>query len=88
MKLIISLLLGCLIGYLFNLSKKTLKINSSLQLVIIFILLFSMGLSIGINPKILNNLDTIGLSSLIFALLTTVFSIVFVFFIGKIILKE
>lgn len=88
MNLIISIILGAVIGLVVNIKDKILDFNSKFQFLLLIFLLFFMGLSIGANERIINNLGTIGLASFTYALLTTVLSIIFVFFIGKIIIKE
>jgi uncharacterized transporter YbjL len=88
MNLIISIILGAVIGLFFNIKDKILDFNSKFQFLLLIFLLFFMGLSIGANERIINNLGTIGLASFTYALLTTLLSVIFVFFIGKIIIKE
>jgi len=88
MSLVISLVLGMGIGFFLKLNKNILKINSKIQLLILIGLLFSMGMSLGINPDIIKNLKTIGITSLIFSSLTVFFSILFVFLFHKFGVKE
>jgi len=84
MELIFSLIIGLLIGLLFKIKEPLLEMNGKFQLVILFLLLFSMGVSLGINPDIVTNLSNIGFISIIFSILIVGFSIVFVFIFGKI----
>ena len=88
MTLVISLILGMAIGWVLKLNKSILKINSKIQIAILLGLLFSMGMSLGVNPDIVSNLKTIGITSLIFSSLTVFFSIIFVFLFHKFIIKE
>ena len=59
MLIVIGLMVcGILIGFRFR--KRNLKFISPLITVAIWILLFLLGLSVGGDPKIMNNLGTIG----------------------------
>ena len=84
MELIISLIIGLLIGLVFKIKKPILEINGKFQLLVLFLLLFSMGVSLGINPDIVTNLSTIGFVSIVFSVLIVGFSILFVYIFGKI----
>lgn len=85
MNLIISLSLGLMLGLFLNIKKQVLKVNSHFQLVILFLLLFAMGISLGIDPDIVSNLRNIGLTAFIFSLGTVGFSILFVYVASKLI---
>lgn len=73
-KIIPFLCAGIAIGLFLNLGEKTKKLNSHLQLLGLVLLLGSMGISIGANPSIMNNLSTIGFQSFMYALVSVVFS--------------
>ena len=63
MLIVIGLMVsGILLGYLFR--ERTLKFVQKLITWAIFILLFLLGLSVGVNAQIMNNLDTIGIDAL------------------------
>ncbi|MCT8976198.1 LysO family transporter [Clostridium sp. CX1] len=79
--IIISLCIGAAIGYFINLSDKQKNYNSKLQQIGVVFLLFCMGASAGANKSIVNNLKNIGQISVTFAVLTSIFSIILVFFI-------
>lgn len=83
-----TLLLGVAVGALFKFSEKQVKIISSLQTVGVLVLLFIMGISVGVNPDIVNKLSEIGVSALVFALLTTLMSVVVVYFVTTIYMKK
>jgi uncharacterized membrane protein YbjE (DUF340 family) len=85
--ILIALTLGIIVGLIFKFNEKQKFILSKLQLVGVTFLLFSMGASIGIKDSILLNLKNIGLSSLFFALSTSLFSIIIVYFITKLFFK-
>lgn len=64
MLIVIGLMIsGIVLGYLFR--KKNLSLIPRLITCAIFALLFLLGLSVGTNDQIMNNLDTIGLDALI-----------------------
>jgi uncharacterized membrane protein YbjE (DUF340 family) len=84
MELIFSLIIGLLIGLILKIKKPLLEMNGKFQLLVLFLLLFSMGVSLGINPDIVTNLSNIGFVSIIFSVLIVGFSIIFVFICGKI----
>lgn len=64
MLIVIGLMVsGILLGYLFR--EKNLKFIQKLITLAIFALLFLLGLSVGTNDQIMDNLDTIGLDALI-----------------------
>lgn len=73
-KIILFLCTGMAIGLFFNLGEKAKKLNSNLQLIGLVLLLGSMGISIGANPKIMSNLSAIGFQSFLYALTSVVFS--------------
>jgi uncharacterized membrane protein YbjE (DUF340 family) len=56
---------GILLGLFIQKRKQLIKINDKLMTWSIFILLFLLGISVGVNDTIVNNLDTIGLKALI-----------------------
>lgn len=86
--ILVSLLVGALIGYFVNLSDNQKKYNGRLQQIGVVFLLFSMGASAGGNKSIVSNLKNIGEISIVFAVLTSLFSIVLVFFITSRFMKE
>lgn len=77
--ILVSLLVGVIIGLLRILPKKIIKYNSRFQQVGVILLIFSMGASIGSNREILRNLENLGVKALIFAILTSVLSIAVVY---------
>ncbi|WP_028855931.1 LysO family transporter [Psychrilyobacter atlanticus] len=86
--ILISLILGILIGSIVKFSDKMKKFNGAFQHLGVIILLFAIGITIGINRSLLSNLNKIGGISLVFALLTSLFSIILVFFMSRIIIKR
>ncbi|KGK89975.1 LysO family transporter [Clostridium sp. HMP27] len=80
-KILLSLVVGAIIGYFFNLSYKQKKTNSKVQQFAVVFLLFSMGISVGANKSVVANLKNIGTTALTFAILTSLFSIILVFIV-------
>jgi len=64
-----------LVGYLLRSRTKLIKTVNETTLWIIFILLFFMGISVGSNNDIMQNLDTIGMRGLQIALVTVLGSV-------------
>ncbi|MFI3315203.1 MAG: LysO family transporter [Rikenellaceae bacterium] len=60
------MLVGIGLGYLFR--GKKLSFIPKVTMVSIYLLLFFLGVSVGSNPEIMDNLDTIGLDGLIITL--------------------
>lgn len=85
--ILIVLLIGMLIGAFANLSEKFIKINGKLQHIGVIILLFAMGASLGLNKELLSKISDIGLIALVFAVLTTLFSILLTFYVTKLYMK-
>ncbi|QGU94670.1 DUF340 domain-containing protein [Clostridium bovifaecis] len=79
--ILLSLAAGAAIGYFLKLSNKQKKINSKVQQFGVIFLLFSMGISAGSNKSVIANLKSIGSTSLTFAVLTSLFSIILVFIV-------
>lgn len=86
--ILLSLAVGAAIGYFIKLPNKTKKINSKIQQFGVVFLLFTMGISAGANKSVISNIKNIGATSLTFAVLTSFFSIIFVFIITNKFMKE
>jgi uncharacterized membrane protein YbjE (DUF340 family) len=80
--------LGMVLGYFLRSRKKLLKILTQSTLWIIFILLFFMGISVGGNSEVMNNLDTIGIRGLQLALVTIFGSVLLSWVVYRFILKS
>jgi len=83
----ISLCIGILIGATSKMNKKLIKINDVITLICIFALLFVMGISIGTNKEVINNIAELGFVALIYAFLAILGSITFVYIVTEIILR-
>ncbi|ADL12274.1 LysO family transporter [Acetohalobium arabaticum] len=65
--IILSLLLGLLIGYFEILPNKLSSLTDELITIGLVLLLFSMGAEMGLNDKIISNLDKLGFQALALA---------------------
>lgn len=83
----ISLVVGIIIGIRSKLPKKFEEINNKITFIGVFILLFLMGVSLGINKEVLTNLKMVGISGFLFALFPVIFSVITVYYISTIFLK-
>lgn len=66
---------GIFIGYFLRQHKKLFKMIGKLNLWIIFLLLFCMGLSIGNNKSIIQSLDRFGTTAIIIGIAATIGSV-------------
>ncbi|MGL4791708.1 MAG: LysO family transporter [Anaerotignaceae bacterium] len=82
-EIIISLFLGFLIGYKLKFTDKIMKMNGKIQTLCLILLIFSMGMGIGINKEVLTSLPTIGLKAVIFACVTILCSVAVVYIFVK-----
>lgn len=80
---IIALALGVTIGYFELIPKKFCHWTNYLTLSGLIILLLTMGIKVGTDPKILANLGNLGLQAFILALFGVVFSIIFIILLEK-----
>ncbi len=82
MLILFIMCLGILIGNRFipDTQKKN---NERLQLICTLLLIFSMGVKLGQQENLLRDLTSLGFQSLLFCLIPTVLSIVFVFFLTR-----
>jgi uncharacterized membrane protein YbjE (DUF340 family) len=86
--IITSLLAGGLTGYLFRNIKKFNFTAEKISNLLIYVLLFFMGLSVGVNPEIMNNLKNLGITAIIIAVFTISGSIIFAFLSEKFLFKK
>ena len=70
---------GVVLGCFLKMSDSQRKINGRLQFVGIMLLLFSMGISIGMNESIIFDMFKIGGQAFTFAVLCTLFSVILVY---------
>lgn len=74
--ILLTLALGIVLGSVLPLGKKHKEINHKLQHVGVVILLFFMGISIGLNKQLLGQVRVLGLRTLVYGVLTTFLSVV------------
>lgn len=86
--ILISLIVGIIIGVLGFIPKKYMRFNSRFQQIGVILLLFSMGASIGSNKELLLKLNELGLKAITFAILTCLFSILFTYLVTSKFLKQ
>ena len=77
--IIIVLIVGIGIGSVLKPTDKIKNIISKFQFVGVTLLLFAMGAGLGLNKDLLSNLKDIGWIGFVFAVLTTLFSIICVY---------
>lgn len=75
----LSLCLGIIIGVTNLIPAKILKHNDLLMMVCVFILLFVMGLSIGLKKDIIKNFGYIGIKGVLYSIICVIFSIIVVY---------
>ncbi len=87
MDILIVMCLGILVGHFFipNRIKKGIELIS---LACTFLLIFSMGARLGRDENFINDLSSLGLSSLLFCLIPTVLSILIVYVLTKKFMKR
>lgn len=83
----ISLCIGIIIGATTKANKKDKKVVDVLTLISVFALLFVMGINIGTNKEVINNLGNVGLLALIYSIFTIIGSIIVVYFLTQIIFR-
>jgi len=81
--ILLLMLSGIILGLAFGRYPIILKINEKLLNIVIYILLLLLGISVGTNDKIINNLYSIGLQSLIISAGAIVGSVLFCWLIYK-----
>lgn len=86
--ILISLVIGIIIGLLKGLPGKWMKYNTRFQQAGIVVLIFTMGASIGANKKIISNLQAMGIKAFVFAVLTSLLSIIAVYLVSSRLMRE
>ena len=80
--------IGFFIGYKGLIKEKGIKLNSKLQTVWLMLLIFCMGVSIGRNGDIVKNLPLLGGKAILFAVMTSVCSIIVVYILSNLFLEK
>lgn len=87
--LLVCLALGMGLGFFFSKNQKLFKINGYLVQLTIALLLFTLGLSIGENQDIINNLANLGFDALLLTIgavlgsILAVYPVYLIFFKGR-----
>lgn len=63
--IILLLILGGLFGFLLREQKKVIKCADILTNWVIYLLLLFLGISVGLNEKIINNIGSIGINAIV-----------------------
>jgi len=86
--IVLSLAAGFFVGYKSKITEKMVKINSKIQTLCLVSLIFVMGMGIGMNKEVLENLSTLGLKAILFALITSGGSVLVVYLFSFILEKK
>lgn len=82
------MIVGIIVGYIYNNKEKFIKFSEKLTNWTIYLLLFLLGVGIGANDKIINNLDTIGYNALILTIGAVLGSIICALIVYKLFFKS
>ncbi len=82
------MVLGIGIGLLIGNRPKIIKIVSALTSFSIFLLLFLLGIGVGTNNKIINNLDSIGIQALVLSIGALLGSLICAYFTYNLFFKK
>lgn len=85
---LLVLLLGGLIGYSGKISERIMSKLNVIQTLCLLFLLLVMGITIGMNDKVISSFLTIGLKAIIMSIFTVGFSILGVYLLRKFVLKR
>ena len=82
------MIIGCVAGWFLKSRQKIIRVAERLCGWIIFLLLFSLGLSVGKNDAVMTNLSNLGLISAGISIAAVVGSIVCAYFLYKYVFKK
>ncbi len=85
---LVLMFVGMGIGHFLRNKQKLVKLNDKLTLYAIFLLLFLLGIVMGSNEQIMNNLGTLGLHSFFITIGALSGSIVLAYFVGKLFFRN
>ena len=86
--ILVIMFAGMALGYFLRNKEKLIKLNDKFILYAIFLLLFLLGVAMGNNEQIMNNLGSIGFHALIISIGAILGSIVLAYFVGRFFFKE
>ncbi|MDR3227053.1 MAG: LysO family transporter [Prevotellaceae bacterium] len=82
------MIIGCVAGYILKSRIKFIRTAEKLCGFVIFLLLFSLGLSVGKNDAVMKNISNLGLLSIGIAIAAVAGSVVCAWFLYKIFFKK
>ena len=82
-ELLVIMFLGMVLGYFLRNRSKFIHISNKLGIIIIYLLLFVLGISVGLNETIISKIDTIGLKALIITIGALMGSLIFAYITYK-----
>ncbi|MDR1985058.1 MAG: LysO family transporter [Prevotellaceae bacterium] len=82
------MIIGCAAGYIFKSQNKFIRVAERLCSLVIFLLLFSLGLSVGKNDAVMKNISNLGLLSVGIAIAAVAGSVVCAWFLYKIFFRK
>ena len=85
---LVLLIIGGILSYKGLIHQKLIRKAGSLQLFFLYVLIFIMGLRIGLDREIVDAIYSIGLKAGIYAVATITFSAFMVFLVSKYIIKS
>ncbi len=87
-EVLVTMSVGMVIGYLIHNKKTLLKINEKLTMYAVYVLLFLLGINIGLNEQIINNIYTLGLDAALITVGALLGSLICAYFIYKLFFTE
>ena len=87
MSILLIMAIGIVIGFIFFPNKR-LKFSEVIQMASIYILIFSMGVTLGKRENFIEELFSLGAISFIFAITSIIFSVILVYFLSSKFLKK
>jgi uncharacterized membrane protein YbjE (DUF340 family) len=81
--IVLALVLGIIVGWINILPKFIVNHTNEMTMIGLVVLLFTMGLSIGSNAEILNNLNTLGIKAFLLAFGSIVGSVILAWSLEK-----
>ncbi|HOV13420.1 MAG TPA: LysO family transporter [Spirochaetota bacterium] len=85
---IISMIIGVFFGFLFREKLRIIKFADKLSNIVIFFLLFTLGLSIGVNKKIVENISTLGLKAFLISIGAVIGSLILTFLVYLVFFRD
>jgi uncharacterized membrane protein YbjE (DUF340 family) len=85
---LVLMTLGIILGYFISEKKSLIKISDKLTTICIYLLLFLLGIGVGLNDKIIANIGTIGLQAIIITAGALLGSLILAYFTYKIFFRN